>query len=158
MDFHLLLNSSTFLHLFRSLTDTTSRSRSRSNFTQQQSRSVSPNHAQRCLLSCRSTPPKLTLTQLEQLKPPLCGSEKLPLLSTKTSAQENSSLSFVHKTDRFSLFRNQIHLYHTTTDAIMGATDVLSRKSGVIVGDDVLKLFNYAQEKQFAIPAIVSIL
>ena len=38
----------------------------------------------------------------------------------------------------------------------MGAKDVLSRKSGVIVGDDVLKLFNYAQEKEFAIPAIVS--
>lgn len=38
----------------------------------------------------------------------------------------------------------------------MGAQDVLSRKSGVLVGDDVLKLFNYAQEKQFAIPAIVS--
>ncbi|KAF2473322.1 uncharacterized protein BDR25DRAFT_302266 [Lindgomyces ingoldianus] len=36
----------------------------------------------------------------------------------------------------------------------MGAKDVLSRKTGVIVGDDVLKLFNYAQEKGFAIPAI----
>lgn len=35
------------------------------------------------------------------------------------------------------------------------ATDVLSRKKGVIVGDDVLNLFRYAQEKQFAIPAIV---
>ncbi|MCJ1359107.1 MAG: Fructose-bisphosphate aldolase 1 [Icmadophila ericetorum] len=34
------------------------------------------------------------------------------------------------------------------------ASNVLSRKTGVIVGDDVLKLFNYAQEKQFAIPAI----
>lgn len=38
----------------------------------------------------------------------------------------------------------------------MGVQDVLSRKSGVIVGDDVLKLFNYAQEHKFAIPAIVS--
>jgi fructose-bisphosphate aldolase class II len=37
----------------------------------------------------------------------------------------------------------------------MGATDVLSRKTGVIVGDDVLKLFNYCQEHKFAIPAIV---
>ena len=36
----------------------------------------------------------------------------------------------------------------------MGAQDVLSRKTGVIVGDDVLALFKYAQEKQFAIPAI----
>ncbi|KAH6970800.1 fructose-bisphosphate aldolase [Ilyonectria sp. MPI-CAGE-AT-0026] len=36
----------------------------------------------------------------------------------------------------------------------MGATDVLTRKSGVIVGDDVLHLFEYAREKQFAIPAI----
>jgi hypothetical protein len=42
------------------------------------------------------------------------------------------------------------------TTAIMGAKDVLSRKAGVIVGDDVLKLFNYAQENKFAIPAIVS--
>ncbi|KUJ07980.1 putative fructose-bisphosphate aldolase 1 [Mollisia scopiformis] len=36
----------------------------------------------------------------------------------------------------------------------MGAQDVLSRKSGVIVGDDVLKLFNHAQEHKYAIPAI----
>ena len=36
----------------------------------------------------------------------------------------------------------------------MGAKDVLSRKSGVIYGDDVLKLFQYAQEKNFAIPAV----
>jgi len=35
-----------------------------------------------------------------------------------------------------------------------GAQDVLKRKTGVIVGDDVLNLFNYAQEKKFAIPAI----
>lgn len=38
----------------------------------------------------------------------------------------------------------------------MGATDILSRKAGVIVGDDVLNLFQYAQEHNFAIPAIVS--
>lgn len=57
----------------------------------------------------------------------------------------------------------------------MGCQDVLTRKTGVIVGDgslplhsshkiyrhtyvllDVLKLFNYAQEHKFAIPAIVS--
>lgn len=38
----------------------------------------------------------------------------------------------------------------------MGAQDVLSRKTGVIVGDDVLALFKYAQEHKFAIPAIVS--
>ncbi|KAF2097572.1 fructose-bisphosphate aldolase 1 [Rhizodiscina lignyota] len=36
----------------------------------------------------------------------------------------------------------------------MGAKDVLSRKEGVITGEDVLKLFNYAQEHNFAIPAI----
>ena len=36
------------------------------------------------------------------------------------------------------------------------AQSVLKRKTGVIVGDDVLALFNYAQEKKFAIPAIVS--
>lgn len=38
----------------------------------------------------------------------------------------------------------------------MGVLEKLSRKSGVIVGDDVLHLFEYAQEKVFAIPAIVS--
>jgi fructose-bisphosphate aldolase, class II len=37
----------------------------------------------------------------------------------------------------------------------MGVTDVLTRKTGVIVGDDVLELFKYAREKEFAIPAIV---
>ncbi|PWW73453.1 fructose bisphosphate aldolase [Tuber magnatum] len=36
----------------------------------------------------------------------------------------------------------------------MGALDVLSRKSGVIVSDDVLNLFKYAREHKFAIPAI----
>ena len=34
------------------------------------------------------------------------------------------------------------------------AQNVLSRKEGVIVGDDVKALFDYAHEKQFAIPAI----
>ncbi|KAI9716065.1 MAG: Fructose-bisphosphate aldolase 1 [Chrysothrix sp. TS-e1954] len=36
----------------------------------------------------------------------------------------------------------------------MGCQDVLKRKTGVIYGEDVLKLFQYAQEKTFAIPAI----
>jgi fructose-bisphosphate aldolase class II len=36
----------------------------------------------------------------------------------------------------------------------MGVQEVLSRKSGVIVGDDVLRLFEYAREHKFAIPAI----
>jgi len=36
----------------------------------------------------------------------------------------------------------------------MGAQEVISRKTGVIVGEDVRKLFKYAQEKNFAIPAI----
>ncbi|KAJ9157447.1 Fructose-bisphosphate aldolase [Pleurostoma richardsiae] len=36
----------------------------------------------------------------------------------------------------------------------MGVQDVLTRKTGVIVGDDVLNLFKYAREKGFAIPAI----
>lgn len=40
----------------------------------------------------------------------------------------------------------------------MGLLEQLSRKSGVIVGDDVLRLFQYAQEKNFAVPAIVSLL
>ena len=36
----------------------------------------------------------------------------------------------------------------------MSVQDVLSRKSGVIYGDDVRQLFLYAQKKGFAIPAI----
>lgn len=36
----------------------------------------------------------------------------------------------------------------------MGILDQLSRKTGVIVGDDLLRLFEYAQEQKFAIPAI----
>merc|ERR1711939_548975 len=42
----------------------------------------------------------------------------------------------------------------STLKVLSSALDVLSRKSGVIVGDDVLKLFNYAQGHKFAIPAI----
>ena len=38
----------------------------------------------------------------------------------------------------------------------MGVLEQLSRKAGVIVGDDVLRLFEYAQENKFALPAIVS--
>ena len=38
----------------------------------------------------------------------------------------------------------------------MGVLEQLSRKSGVIVGDDVLRLFEYAKQNGFAIPAIVS--
>ncbi|KAK6508402.1 Fructose-bisphosphate aldolase 1 [Arthrobotrys conoides] len=36
----------------------------------------------------------------------------------------------------------------------MGAQDVLTRKTGVITGDDVLALFKHARENQYAIPAI----
>jgi len=36
----------------------------------------------------------------------------------------------------------------------MGVIDILSRKKGVIVGDDVLRLFKYAREHEFAIPAV----
>lgn len=36
----------------------------------------------------------------------------------------------------------------------MGAQDVLSRKTGVIYGDDVLALFKHARENKYAIPAI----
>lgn len=36
----------------------------------------------------------------------------------------------------------------------MGVLDVLERKTGVIVGEDVRRLFKYAQDKNFAIPAI----
>ena len=36
----------------------------------------------------------------------------------------------------------------------MTVKDILSRKSGVIVGDDVKALFEYAREHKFAIPAI----
>lgn len=37
----------------------------------------------------------------------------------------------------------------------MSVKDVLSRKTGVIVGDDVLRLFEHAHENGYAIPAIV---
>lgn len=37
----------------------------------------------------------------------------------------------------------------------MGALEVLQRKSGVIYGDDVKALFDYASKNEFAIPAIV---
>lgn len=37
----------------------------------------------------------------------------------------------------------------------MGVLEKLNRKAGVIVGDDVLRLFEYAQQKEFALPAIV---
>lgn len=36
----------------------------------------------------------------------------------------------------------------------MGVQDILQRKTGVIVGDDVKALFDYAKEQGFAIPAI----
>jgi len=36
----------------------------------------------------------------------------------------------------------------------MGVFEKISRKKGVIVGDDVLSLFKYAQEQKFAIPSI----
>lgn len=36
-----------------------------------------------------------------------------------------------------------------------GLQNVLSRKAGVIVGDDVLRLFEHAQENNYAVPAIV---
>ena len=36
----------------------------------------------------------------------------------------------------------------------MGILDVITRKSGVIVGDDVRNMFQYAKEHKFAIPAI----
>ncbi|KAK7975462.1 hypothetical protein PG989_013925 [Apiospora arundinis] len=51
---------------------------------------------------------------------------------------------------------HHIHYLHTTTTTNfnMGAQDVLSRKTGVIYGDDVLALFKYAREHKFAIPAI----
>lgn len=36
----------------------------------------------------------------------------------------------------------------------MGVLEVLNRKKGVIVGDDVMALFKYARDHEFAIPAI----
>merc|ERR1711977_338549 len=42
----------------------------------------------------------------------------------------------------------------TTNTATMGAKDVLSRKAGVIYGEDVKALFKHAQKENYAIPAI----
>lgn len=55
-----------------------------------------------------------------------------------------------HQSTRLS--KKQTHIQRN-----MGVLEKLSRKTGVIVGDDVLELFKYAQEKQFAIPAIVRV-
>ena len=60
---------------------------------------------------------------------------------------------------RFKRLEGELHAdctFAVESVAVMGVQDVLSRKTGVIVGDDVLALFKYAQEKKFAIPAIVS--
>lgn len=38
----------------------------------------------------------------------------------------------------------------------VGVLEKLSRKTGVIVGDDVLRLFEHAQQNNYAIPAVVS--
>ncbi|SLM41053.1 fructose-bisphosphate aldolase 1 [Lasallia pustulata] len=57
-----------------------------------------------------------------------------------------------HNKKAYSDILSENHINESTN--ITMATSVLSRKKGVIVGDDVLKLFNYAQEKKFAIPAI----
>jgi len=46
-----------------------------------------------------------------------------------------------------------VHL-EESTPIEMGALDVLLRKSGVIVGDDVMNLFKHARENSYAIPAI----
>lgn len=53
------------------------------------------------------------------------------------------------------LFNNSPSATSCPTIANMGVQDVLSRKTGVIVGDDVLRLFEYAREHGFALPAIV---
>lgn len=37
----------------------------------------------------------------------------------------------------------------------MSIREKLKRKSGVVVGEDVLHIFEYAREKSFALPAIV---
>merc|ERR1711881_363815 len=48
--------------------------------------------------------------------------------------------------------QTQNYFYHNT--ATMGAKDVLSRKAGVIYGEDVKALFKHAQKENYAIPAI----
>jgi hypothetical protein len=65
-------------------------------------------------------------------------------------------LGFSHATDLFAFAETYEPTSQQFEATTMGVKDVLSRKSGVIVGDDVLKLFNYAQEHKFAIPAVVS--
>merc|ERR1712107_375134 len=42
----------------------------------------------------------------------------------------------------------------TNTINMVQASEVLSRKAGVIVGDDLHKLFKHAQSEGYAIPAI----
>lgn len=80
-------------------------------------------------------------------KSPLCYNYHLTLF---LSLRETTLL-----TSRFSLDIAEFGDFPASS-ATMGVLDKLSRKTGVIVGDDVLRLFEYAQENNFAIPAIVS--
>ncbi|KAL5402702.1 Fructose-bisphosphate aldolase 1 [Paraphaeosphaeria minitans] len=79
-----------------------------------------------------------------------------PLNSCSTHVTAASDFSVAYP---LSLSSAHIHeptapLRNYTTTITMGAQDVLSRKSGVITGDDVLKLFQHAKDNGYAIPAI----
>merc|ERR1711939_1248206 len=76
-------------------------------------------------------------------------------------AVETSDLLFIHSlASPYGFFNSQptprpyslCEPHQATVN--MGVKDVLSRKEGVIVGDDVLALFKHAQENNYAIPAI----
>jgi hypothetical protein len=94
--------------------------------------------------------------------PPLAANEAIGPLKTHPPLPEKIFIHFLLSTYigpslTASDFLSPESILNQTTTASMGVQDVLTRKTGVIVGDDVLKLFNYAQEHKFAIPAIVSI-
>ena len=75
-------------------------------------------------------------------------SKTSPVILASRTQPTNSITSFLHSCLSIILF------FHQDNTNKM-ATAVLTRKTGVIVGDDVQKLFKYCHEKKFAIPAIV---
>lgn len=61
-------------------------------------------------------------------------------------------VTFVKPKSRVVYNRPSSFLYFAILFLIMGILDIVP--TGVITGDDVLKLFNYAQEHAFAIPSV----
>jgi fructose-bisphosphate aldolase class II len=78
--------------------------------------------------------------------------------SLSNQLKSDHSISLPHHPPRYTIFishpKSAKYSIDLQLDFTMGATDALSRKAGVITGDDVLNLFKHAQEHKYAIPAI----